>query len=65
MNVQFVSFVQKVTALSPGLGAVHQETLNYWEETLNYWARDSLPLTVALGELGRRVVDDFNSVGHE
>jgi hypothetical protein len=55
MNAQFVSFVQKVTALSPGLGAAHQETLNYW-------APDSPPLTVALGELGRRVVDDFNSV---
>ena len=55
MNEQAVSFIQEVTALSPGLSAEHQETINYW-------APDSPPLIVALGSLGRRVVADFNSV---
>jgi hypothetical protein len=49
------SFVNEITALSPGLSAAHQATIDYW-------APDSSPVTIALSELGHRIVDDFNSV---
>lgn len=56
MSVLVDSFVHEITACSPGLSAAHQATIDYW-------APDNPPATVALGELGRRIVDDFNSVG--
>jgi hypothetical protein len=55
MSVLVDSFFREVTACSPGLWAAHQATIDYW-------APDNPPVTVALSELGHRIVDDLNSV---
>ncbi len=49
------SFVHEITACLPSLRAAHQATIDYW-------APDDPPVTIALSELGRRIVDDINSV---
>jgi hypothetical protein len=44
-----------ITSLSPGLSDAYQETIKYW-------APDTPPTTIALSELGHRVVDQIRSV---
>jgi hypothetical protein len=55
MGVLVDSFVREITACSPGLSTAHQAIIDYW-------APDNPPTTVALSELGDRIVDDFNLV---
>lgn len=55
MSVLVDSFILEITACLSGLSTAHQAIIDYW-------APDNPPVTVALGELGSRIVDDFNSV---
>jgi hypothetical protein len=55
MSVPVDSFVREIAACSPSVGAARQATIDYW-------APDNPPAIIALSELGRRIVDDFNSV---
>lgn len=54
MSKSVADFIHKVTSASPSLGALYQETVDYW-------APDGPPAIVVLGDLGRRMVDDMDS----
>lgn len=55
MKESIALFIRELVALAPGLGAAYQDTIDYW-------GPDEPPVTVALSDLGHRVVDDFSSV---
>jgi hypothetical protein len=56
MGPLIVSFINYVSAMTPGLRQARQDTIDYW-------APDMAPATIAFADLGVRVVDDFTSVG--
>jgi hypothetical protein len=55
MNELVASFAHEIAGLSPGLSVEYRETMRYW-------APDDPPPTIVMGDLGNRIVDDFNLV---
>lgn len=56
MDQSIALFVNQLSAISPGVLAAYRETVAYWDP-------DEPPDTVLLAGLGRRIVEEFPSVG--
>ena len=58
METSCSEFINKLVGLSVGL----QETYN---ETVNYWSPEEPPITIAFGDLGCRIADDFEQFNED
>jgi hypothetical protein len=54
MNQKCANFIVRLTEIAPSLLAAYNDTLDYWKP-------EEPPLTTAYGELGDKIVDDFDS----
>jgi hypothetical protein len=58
MEVICQNFINALIENSTGL-------LNAYQDSRAYWEPDEPPITILFGELGRRIVEDFDAVGSD
>lgn len=55
MNKYTRHFVDEISAIYPRLAQTHRETIKYWSP-------EDPPVTIVFGEIGDRIVEDFDAI---